>query len=208
MKLQTRIQRKRTRGWKIPENTKYVGRPTKWGNPFKLSVDGWILYHKSDKLIGSAWCIWSQTGGFGITDILELYELWLDGKLQRKHPYLPTPPSIEELRGKDLSCFCSLSSPCHVDIILKKLKMKLQQIKDNETIKKQIVYEFLYYPSSYESEIISIHKTKKGAEMALEFHKNERLKEWEQECKEYPKCKERPFDLYQWWTVRERELLP
>jgi len=57
--------------------------------------------------------------------------------------------------------------------------MKLQQIKDNETIKKQIVYEFLYYPSSYESEIISIHKTKKGAEMALEFHKNERLKEWE-----------------------------
>ena len=88
--------------------------------------------------------------------------------------------------------------------------MKLQQIKDNETIKKQIVYEFLYNSECYESTsaTISIHKTKKGAEMALEFHKNERLKEWEQECKEYPKCKERPFDLYQWWTVRERELLP
>ena len=29
-----RIQRKRTKGWKMPPNTVYVGRPTKWGNPF------------------------------------------------------------------------------------------------------------------------------------------------------------------------------
>lgn len=27
-----RIQRKRTKGWRMPENTVYVGRPTKWGN--------------------------------------------------------------------------------------------------------------------------------------------------------------------------------
>ena len=30
----------------MPENAKYVGRPTKWGNPFKISPDGWILYYK------------------------------------------------------------------------------------------------------------------------------------------------------------------
>ena len=29
-----RIQRKRTKGWRMPPNTVYVGRPTKWGNPF------------------------------------------------------------------------------------------------------------------------------------------------------------------------------
>ena len=29
-----RIQRKRTKGWKMPPNTIYVGRPTKWGSPF------------------------------------------------------------------------------------------------------------------------------------------------------------------------------
>jgi len=29
-----RIQRKRTKGWKMPPNTVYVGRPTKWGNSF------------------------------------------------------------------------------------------------------------------------------------------------------------------------------
>ena len=29
-----RIQRKRVKGWRMPENTLYVGRPSKWGNPF------------------------------------------------------------------------------------------------------------------------------------------------------------------------------
>ena len=31
-----RIQRRRTRGWKMPPNTVYVGRPTRWGNPFHV----------------------------------------------------------------------------------------------------------------------------------------------------------------------------
>lgn len=30
-----RIQRKRTAGWRMPEGAVYVGRPTKWGNPFR-----------------------------------------------------------------------------------------------------------------------------------------------------------------------------
>ncbi len=30
-----RIQRKRTKGWRMPSNTVYVGRPSKWGNPYK-----------------------------------------------------------------------------------------------------------------------------------------------------------------------------
>jgi len=29
-----RIQRKRTRGWRMPEGAIYVGRPTRYGNPF------------------------------------------------------------------------------------------------------------------------------------------------------------------------------
>lgn len=31
-----RIQRKRSKGWRMPEGAIYVGRPTKWGNPFKV----------------------------------------------------------------------------------------------------------------------------------------------------------------------------
>ena len=35
-----RIQRKRTKGWKMPPNTVYVGRPTTWGNPFTVKEWG------------------------------------------------------------------------------------------------------------------------------------------------------------------------
>lgn len=34
-----RIQRKRTKGWRKPENTVIVQRPGKWGNPFKNPED-------------------------------------------------------------------------------------------------------------------------------------------------------------------------
>lgn len=32
--LPRRIQRRRTAGWRMPDGAVYVGRPTKWGNPF------------------------------------------------------------------------------------------------------------------------------------------------------------------------------
>lgn len=32
-----RIQRQRTAGWRKPEGAVYVGRPTKWGNPFPIA---------------------------------------------------------------------------------------------------------------------------------------------------------------------------
>lgn len=35
-----RIQRKRTKGFRLPENTKCVNRGTKWGNPFKVAEHG------------------------------------------------------------------------------------------------------------------------------------------------------------------------
>jgi hypothetical protein len=30
-----RVQRRRTKGWRMPEDALYVGRPSKWGNPFQ-----------------------------------------------------------------------------------------------------------------------------------------------------------------------------
>lgn len=33
-----RIQRKRTKGWKMPENTVYVGRGSKYGNPHHINA--------------------------------------------------------------------------------------------------------------------------------------------------------------------------
>lgn len=38
MVLPHRIQRKRTKGWLMPPGAIYVGRPSKWGNPYRV---GW-----------------------------------------------------------------------------------------------------------------------------------------------------------------------
>ena len=37
--MPSRVQVKRTKGFRLPANTVYVGRPTKWGNPFRPGPD-------------------------------------------------------------------------------------------------------------------------------------------------------------------------
>lgn len=43
--MAVRIQRKRTKGWRMPEGAVYVVRPTKSGNPFPISRLLDILRH-------------------------------------------------------------------------------------------------------------------------------------------------------------------
>jgi len=117
-----RVQRKRTKDYKMPENTKYVGRPTKFGNPFRLTKDGYVQVYSTNRNIFDKWIMWSINGGFEQKDIVELYEIWIKGNLQKEHPYLPTPPNLDELKGKNLCCFCPISVPCHVDVLLEQLR--------------------------------------------------------------------------------------
>jgi hypothetical protein len=35
-----RIQRKRTKGWRMPPGAIYVGRPTRWGDPIPIAPTG------------------------------------------------------------------------------------------------------------------------------------------------------------------------
>ncbi len=89
-----RIQYKRSKGWRMPENAVYVGRPSKWGNPYKIGIDGTRL------------------------EVIEKYLIWLDAQLQENRKFL------EPLKGKDLACWCPLNMPCHADIIIKILNEK------------------------------------------------------------------------------------
>lgn len=115
-----RVQRKRTKGWRNPPNTVYVGRGTKFGNPFRLSADGTIEAYTT---IGG-WETWSFGNGFKASDIVTLYEDWVKGEFRNTLLPLPPKPSdiLLSLRGKNLSCFCSLSAPCHADVLLKMAK--------------------------------------------------------------------------------------
>jgi len=99
-----RIQRKRTKGWHMPSNTVYVGRPSKYGNPYKIT--SFSLKIK----------------GMDSENAVRLYEQWLRQKLIEDTHFL------DELKGKDLACWCPLEDkngnpvPCHADVILKILE--------------------------------------------------------------------------------------
>ncbi len=115
-----RIQRKRTRGWKIPKNTFYVGRPYDFGNPFRL-INGVIYYYFINRKILSHWIIYDDNkSDYTMSDIMYFYEMWVTGKLTDDIG-LPPVPDIELLRGKDLACWCALDKPCHADVLIKLL---------------------------------------------------------------------------------------
>lgn len=89
-----RIQRQRTKGWRMPPNAVYVGRPTKWGNPFRVGVS----YHGYPPMTADI--------------ALRAFRINLHGRLQSE------PSLLDALRGKDLACWCPLDQPCHADILL------------------------------------------------------------------------------------------
>lgn len=93
-----RVQRRRTKGWKMPAGAVYVGRPTKWGNP--------INFRDCDPDTGPEG--WAR----GIAADL-FRERLLAGELT-----FTTTDVQRDLVGKDLACFCPLDQPCHADVLL------------------------------------------------------------------------------------------
>lgn len=117
----TRIQRKRTKGWKMPENTVYVGRPSKWGNPIILDGDCIyidISYRRKMVYPGAFWTVGDTE------DVVYLFEKIIMGtqfanhNLQYWSNYFKKL-DLSELKGKNLACWCPLDKPCHADILLK-----------------------------------------------------------------------------------------
>jgi hypothetical protein len=89
------------------------------------------------------------------------------------------------------------------------LKMRTPIIlqKDTASFEQTTLYAFLYNPMIHESGYItvSIHRTREGAEKALEWHKNEAKKEYE-ELFEGQKPSEFPFDWSKSWKVEEIQI--
>jgi hypothetical protein len=91
-----RVQRRRVKGWKMPPNTVYVGRPSRFANPWK--VGQFIGYDGGNLAYATA------------EDVVGLY---------RCHATDPDDPTdVSELRGKNLACWCRLDQPCHADVLL------------------------------------------------------------------------------------------
>ena len=67
--MPARIQRSRKKGWRMPEGAVYVGRPTRWGNPFP---------------VGGAFIMWATVARGRINSAesrrltaVELFRAWL-----------------------------------------------------------------------------------------------------------------------------------
>ena len=100
-----RIQRKRTKGWRMPPNTVSVTRPGRWGNPFK---------------VGEVYVRRRVCPGGGEESNIVVYADHAV-RLFKRFTARETLYQIEvyrKLRGKNLACFCSLDQPCHADVLL------------------------------------------------------------------------------------------
>ena len=87
----------------MPGNAIYVGRPTRWGNPFVIGRDGTAercvaLYR--DLLAGRICTGCEATAA--------------EQERVRTHAM----STLDQLRGKDLVCWCRAGNPCHADILL------------------------------------------------------------------------------------------
>lgn len=93
-----RIQRRRTKGWRMPEGAIYVGRPTRWGNPFD--------WRKCSPDAGPR--AWARGAA------VDLFRDHLRRQLRRD----ASREMLAELRGHDLVCWCPLDQPCHADVLI------------------------------------------------------------------------------------------
>lgn len=100
----------------------YVGRPGKWGNPFKAIGD--MIYGDAShrRKIFDPWIFIETTPLTGEPlreRIIFLYREWLAG---RDTNFLRPAPTQQEittaLKGKNLSCWCRLGETCHADVLL------------------------------------------------------------------------------------------
>ena len=124
MSAPKRIQRKRTRGWRMPEGAVYVGRPSKWGNPYKVGEIATACGQHKDVQIDI------------LVDADLAVVMFRSFAAERMKPkfygggYIGSmlaaswSERIRELAGHDLACWCPLEDaegnrvPCHADVLL------------------------------------------------------------------------------------------
>ena len=87
-----KVLNKRVHG--VPKGAVYVGRPSKFGNPFTIGRDG------------------------SREEVIQKFEAWLFVADENSSPpMLITIDDLHSLRGKDLVCWCAPEA-CHAQILM------------------------------------------------------------------------------------------
>lgn len=101
-----RIRLSRRKGWRKPEGAVVVARPSKWGNPYRVSG--------------------SVNAAQAVAQYRDLIERVSHDKVEPRirHDGLGVwdrdiyANIRRDLGGRDLACWCSLDQPCHADVLL------------------------------------------------------------------------------------------
>lgn len=131
-----RIQRKRSKGWRMPEGAVYVGRPTKWGNPFAVvpepnhprwagprhsvvqTPDGriWMPEQTTKPAFGRS--LAEQRSKRQAAQLaVDLFSLHIGPMGSYEYPDEQWE-ELGALAGRDFVCWCPEGWPCHADVLL------------------------------------------------------------------------------------------
>jgi len=143
-----RVQRKRTKGWRLPPNTVSVARPSRWGNPWPVGAlrralvkaydwsgnthDGlyrafFAIPHGAELAGAPQWTAEAPAIAVRLFQVLathfhdtapEAYAAWL-APLRGKNLACWCRLCVNHAGGKPLGEHCDDCDPCHVDVLLK-----------------------------------------------------------------------------------------
>lgn len=108
MKIPKRIQRKRTKGYKSPPGTRYVGRGTEYGNLYRTQK----YSNEYAQMVEHHYAV-------------ACYEWQMKSNLSKDTAFYD-----DLLNYKFISCFCPMNLPCHCDPIIKHLEMRYKILKE------------------------------------------------------------------------------
>lgn len=98
----TRVQLRRTKGWRMPDNTVKVDRTNKkFGNPFTIGCN--------PSQFSTALPPHCDTAADAVAAFSYYAETWME---------LTRGRWINPLVGKNLACWCPLGAACHADVLL------------------------------------------------------------------------------------------
>lgn len=138
MIMPERIQLRRTKGWKMPPDSRVVTRSTFYGNPWACDTPDAFWWPHDPR--GKLWLSTHHVPRLLILphEAVSLFRFWISGGkvLQGALPENLTPFGLVEcrlalearrcailgalrgLRGKNLACWCKPGEPCHADVLL------------------------------------------------------------------------------------------
>jgi hypothetical protein len=111
-----RIQRRRIKGWRLPDNAVIVSRPSRYGNPCKVGLMQEMGYIDPHAAAADAFRAWLDGDRFGAPT---------DDADRRRAVILAGLPG---LRGKHLACTCPSDKTCHADYLLNRANLPADEL--------------------------------------------------------------------------------